>query len=94
MERTTKFSRSVPKKLYLLHYTFTENYLRGATRQVDTRPKAELLYSLTVRAKLENNRYQKLKKQPKTSTQHELVKVSEIRLVAWSRAVVEGIFTR
>ncbi|XP_050274162.1 uncharacterized protein LOC126717045 isoform X3 [Quercus robur] len=32
--------------------------------------EAELLYSLLVKAKFENNRYQKPKKQPKTSTQH------------------------
>ncbi|KAM4108369.1 hypothetical protein ACB094_03G040200 [Castanea mollissima] len=32
--------------------------------------EAELLYSLIVKAKFENNRYQKPKKQPKTSTQH------------------------
>ena len=29
-------SRSVSKKLYPLRYAFTENYLRGATRQVDS----------------------------------------------------------
>ncbi|XP_065621631.1 uncharacterized protein LOC111986433 [Quercus suber] len=34
MVKTTKFSRAVPKKLYPLRYTFTENYLRGATRQL------------------------------------------------------------
>ncbi|KAL4637028.1 hypothetical protein ACB092_03G051400 [Castanea dentata] len=32
--------------------------------------EAELLYSLIVKAKFENNRYQKPKKQPKSSTQH------------------------
>ncbi|XP_075657666.1 uncharacterized protein LOC142627686 isoform X1 [Castanea sativa] len=32
--------------------------------------EVELLYSLLVKAKFENNRYQKPKKQPKTSTQH------------------------
>nr|POE71094.1 hypothetical protein CFP56_58447 [Quercus suber] len=35
MLKTTKFSRPVPKKLYPLQYTFTENYLRGATRQLE-----------------------------------------------------------
>ena len=29
-------SRSMPKKLYPLRYAFTEDYLRGATRQVDS----------------------------------------------------------
>ncbi|KAK4595904.1 hypothetical protein RGQ29_014121 [Quercus rubra] len=32
--------------------------------------EAELLYSLIVKTMFENNQYQKLKKQPKTSTQH------------------------
>ncbi|KAG6646588.1 hypothetical protein CIPAW_07G017900 [Carya illinoinensis] len=36
----------------------------------DTSAEAELLYSLMARAKFENNRYQKPKKQPKTSTKH------------------------
>ncbi|GMY21549.1 Chaperone protein DnaJ [Fagus crenata] len=36
----------------------------------DSSAEAELLYSLIVKAKFENNRYQKPKKQPKTSTKH------------------------
>ncbi|KAJ7973367.1 Chaperone protein DnaJ [Quillaja saponaria] len=36
----------------------------------DTSAEAELLYSLIVKAKFENNRFQKPKKQPKTSGQH------------------------
>lgn len=36
----------------------------------DCSAEAELLYSLIVKAKFENNRYQKPKKQPKVSTQH------------------------
>ncbi|KAL6324222.1 hypothetical protein AAG906_006494 [Vitis piasezkii] len=36
----------------------------------DTSAEADLLYSLIVKARFENNRYQKPKKQPKGSTQH------------------------
>ncbi|KAK7337790.1 hypothetical protein VNO77_18377 [Canavalia gladiata] len=36
----------------------------------DTSAEADLLYSLITKAKFENNRYQKPKKQPKTSSQH------------------------
>ncbi|CAO2839463.1 unnamed protein product [Amaranthus hypochondriacus] len=36
----------------------------------DTSAEADLLYSLIVKAKYENNRYQKPKKQPNTSTKH------------------------
>ncbi|RVW53483.1 hypothetical protein CK203_083759 [Vitis vinifera] len=36
----------------------------------DTSVEADLLYSLIVKARFENNRYQKPKKQPKGSTQH------------------------
>lgn len=36
----------------------------------DTTAEADLLYSLIAKAKFENNRYQKPKKQPKASTQH------------------------
>lgn len=36
----------------------------------DCSAEEELLYSLIVKSKFENNRYQKPKKQPKTSTQH------------------------
>ncbi|EOY11339.1 Chaperone DnaJ-domain superfamily protein [Theobroma cacao] len=36
----------------------------------DTSAEADLLYSLIVKAKFENNRYQKPKKQPKTSTKN------------------------
>ncbi|KAH7574559.1 hypothetical protein ACOSQ2_009001 [Xanthoceras sorbifolium] len=36
----------------------------------DCSAEADFLYSLIVKAKFENNRYQKPKKQPKTSTQH------------------------
>lgn len=36
----------------------------------DTSAEAELLYSLIVKARFENNRYQKPKKKPKTSSQH------------------------
>ncbi|KAL6964798.1 hypothetical protein U1Q18_035853 [Sarracenia purpurea var. burkii] len=36
----------------------------------DTSAEADLLYSLIVKAKFENNRYQKPKKQPKVSTEH------------------------
>ncbi|KAJ4719473.1 Chaperone protein DnaJ [Melia azedarach] len=36
----------------------------------DTSAEADLLYSLIVKAKYENNRYQKPKKQPKTSSRH------------------------
>nr|AFK34226.1 unknown [Lotus japonicus] len=36
----------------------------------DISAEADLLYSLITKAKFENNRYQKPKKQPKTSTQH------------------------
>ncbi|KAF7805119.1 chaperone protein dnaJ C76, chloroplastic [Senna tora] len=36
----------------------------------DTSSEADLLYSLITKAKYENNRYQKPKKQPRTSSQH------------------------
>lgn len=36
----------------------------------DTSAEADLLYSLIVKARFENNRYQKPKKQPKASTEH------------------------
>uniref|UniRef100_M1CAQ7 Pentatricopeptide repeat-containing protein n=1 Tax=Solanum tuberosum TaxID=4113 RepID=M1CAQ7_SOLTU len=36
----------------------------------DTSAEADLLYSLIVKARFENNRYQKPKKQPKASTKH------------------------
>ncbi|KAG5073158.1 hypothetical protein AAZX31_03G217800 [Glycine max] len=36
----------------------------------DTSAEADLLYSLITKAKFENNRYQKPKKQPKSSSQH------------------------
>ncbi|KAK7284347.1 hypothetical protein RJT34_19092 [Clitoria ternatea] len=36
----------------------------------DTSAEADLLYSLIAKARFENNRYQKPKKQPKSSTQH------------------------
>ncbi|XP_062001943.1 chaperone protein dnaJ C76, chloroplastic [Rosa rugosa] len=36
----------------------------------DSSAEADLLYSLIVKARFENNRYQKPKKQPKASTQH------------------------
>ncbi|XP_054803295.1 chaperone protein dnaJ C76, chloroplastic [Prosopis cineraria] len=36
----------------------------------DTSTEADLLYSLITKAKYENNRYQKPKKEPKTSSQH------------------------
>ncbi|KAK7397210.1 hypothetical protein VNO78_18377 [Psophocarpus tetragonolobus] len=36
----------------------------------DTSAEADLLYSLITKAKFENNRYQKPKKEPKASTQH------------------------
>ncbi|KAL5566084.1 hypothetical protein UlMin_029248 [Ulmus minor] len=37
---------------------------------IDSSAEAELLYALIVKAKFENNRFQKPKKQPKTSTQN------------------------
>lgn len=36
----------------------------------DCSAEADLLYSLIAKARFENNRYQKPKKQPKNSTQH------------------------
>lgn len=36
----------------------------------DTSAEAELLYSLIIKARFENNRYQRPKKQPKVSTEH------------------------
>ncbi|KAK3441489.1 hypothetical protein EUGRSUZ_B01873 [Eucalyptus grandis] len=36
----------------------------------DTSAEADLLYSLIVKAKFENNRFRKPKKQPKSSTNH------------------------
>ncbi|KAB1202264.1 Chaperone protein DnaJ [Morella rubra] len=40
------------------------------SKPYDTSAEAELLYSLLVKAKFENNRYQRPKKQPKTSSKH------------------------
>ena len=45
-------------------------YLSILSMPYNSSAEAELLYSLIVKAKFENNRYQKPKKQPKTSTQH------------------------
>lgn len=56
---------------------YTTNHLRSfllscsiLNRPYDTSSEADLLYSLIVKAKFENNRYQKPKKQPKSSTKH------------------------
>ncbi|KAF8401676.1 hypothetical protein HHK36_012622 [Tetracentron sinense] len=51
--------------------TILEELLDGILNlPYDNSAEADLLYSLIVKAKFENNRYQKPKKQPKVSTQH------------------------